>query len=77
VRVEVPVGGGSIHNGRLWHGSGPNRSATLPRRGLGIHYIPAEATFDLPEGLTGGLFAPHRLPGSDVPPDGAFPCHWL
>jgi hypothetical protein len=35
----------SIHNGRTWHGSGPNQSRTRPRRGLGLHFIPAHARF--------------------------------
>jgi ectoine hydroxylase-related dioxygenase (phytanoyl-CoA dioxygenase family) len=35
----------SIHNGRTWHGSGPNQSRTRPRRGLGLHFIPANARF--------------------------------
>jgi ectoine hydroxylase-related dioxygenase (phytanoyl-CoA dioxygenase family) len=34
----------SIHDGRLWHGSGPNKTANKPRRGLGIHFIRSDAT---------------------------------
>ena len=41
----LAAGGISIHDGRTWHGSGRNESATRPRRGLGIHFIPAEARF--------------------------------
>jgi len=39
------AGGISIHDGRCWHGSGSNRSECNPRRGLGLHFIPAEARF--------------------------------
>mmetsp|Transcript_11563 Transcript_11563/g.16601 ORF Transcript_11563/g.16601 Transcript_11563/m.16601 type:complete len:330 (+) Transcript_11563:30-1019(+) len=34
----------SIHNGKTWHGSGKNTS-TKPRRGLGLHYVPAQVKF--------------------------------
>eukprot|EP01063_Lacrimia_lanifica_P041269 TRINITY_DN9590_c0_g1_i1.p1 TRINITY_DN9590_c0_g1~~TRINITY_DN9590_c0_g1_i1.p1 ORF type:complete len:312 (+),score=95.14 TRINITY_DN9590_c0_g1_i1:120-1055(+) len=41
----LAAGGLSIHDGRTWHGSGANRSATRPRRGVGIHFIPGCAKF--------------------------------
>jgi phytanoyl-CoA hydroxylase len=44
LHVLVEAGGGSVHNGRLWHGSGANQSATLPRRGLGIHFVPVRSS---------------------------------
>eukprot|EP00928_Gymnodinium_smaydae_P042913 TRINITY_DN28858_c0_g1_i1.p1 TRINITY_DN28858_c0_g1~~TRINITY_DN28858_c0_g1_i1.p1 ORF type:complete len:360 (+),score=84.68 TRINITY_DN28858_c0_g1_i1:50-1129(+) len=37
IQVLARRGGGSIHDGRTWHGSGVNRSKR-PRRGLGIHF---------------------------------------
>tara|TARA_B110000208_G_scaffold9178_1_gene11780 strand:- start:2031 stop:3116 length:1086 start_codon:yes stop_codon:yes gene_type:complete len=43
--VDVRAGGCGIHNGRTWHGSGRNESQTKPRRGLGIHFVPADAVF--------------------------------
>ncbi len=43
--LGVRMGGCGIHDGRLWHGSGANESADLPRRGLGIHFVPADARF--------------------------------
>eukprot|EP00966_Prymnesium_polylepis_P263354 6083190-Prymnesium_polylepis.1 len=52
VRVAVRTGGCGIHNGRLWHGSDRNASATKPRRGLGVHFVPADAEFRDPEGKT-------------------------
>ncbi len=33
VPVEVPAGGGSIHDGRTWHGSAPNRTDARPALG--------------------------------------------
>lgn len=39
------AGGISIHDGRTWHGSKKNDSKTRPRRGLGIHFVPAEVRF--------------------------------
>ena len=44
VRVVTPAGGISVHDGRTWHGSGVNKSA-LPRRGIGIHFAPADIVF--------------------------------
>ena len=43
--VGVRAGGAGVHNGRTWHGSGKNESSTRPRRGIGIHFVPADATF--------------------------------
>lgn len=39
------AGGISIHHGKCWHGSGKNRSTNRPRRGLGLHFVPAEVRF--------------------------------
>ena len=39
------AGGISIHNGRTWHGSGKNQSTWRPRRGLGLHFVPANVRF--------------------------------
>jgi phytanoyl-CoA hydroxylase len=44
VQVVTPAGGLSVHDGRTWHGSGPNESQ-LPRRGIGIHYVRANVVF--------------------------------
>lgn len=41
----LPAGGISIHNGRTWHGSGKNNSKFRPRRGLGLHFVPANVRF--------------------------------
>lgn len=41
--ISVKAGGCGIHNGKLWHGSGPNKSKVKPRRGLGIHFAAADA----------------------------------
>jgi ectoine hydroxylase-related dioxygenase (phytanoyl-CoA dioxygenase family) len=35
----------SIHDGRIWHGSGENTSPCKPRRGLGLHYVPGQVRF--------------------------------
>lgn len=41
----LKAGGVSVHHGRTWHGSGKNKSKDLPRRGLGLHFVPAEVRF--------------------------------
>jgi phytanoyl-CoA hydroxylase len=42
----LKAGGLSIHHGRTWHGSGKNASLTRPRRGLGMHFVPAQVRFN-------------------------------
>lgn len=41
----LKAGGISIHDGLTWHGSGKNQSKTKPRRGLGLHFVPADVKF--------------------------------
>lgn len=38
-------GGLSIHHGKIWHGSARNSSKEKPRRGLGLHFVPANVRF--------------------------------
>jgi 2-oxoglutarate-dependent dioxygenase len=45
VSVVVKAGGGSFHHGLTWHGSSPNRSASVARMALVSHLIPVEARF--------------------------------
>ena len=78
VMVNASAGGGSIHNGRTWHGSGANTSAIKPRRGLGIHFIPAEAEFRVSsERSLGAMWQPHKQEGTNSLPDNIFPPTWL
>jgi hypothetical protein len=46
VPLIVPKGGGGIHHGLLFHGSGSNKSTDRPRRSLAIHCISSEAKFN-------------------------------
>jgi phytanoyl-CoA hydroxylase len=41
----LSAGGLSIHHGKTWHGSGKNNSTNRPRRGIGLHFVPAEVAF--------------------------------
>lgn len=41
----ITKGSLSIHHGKTWHGSGKNRSKSKPRRGLGMHFVPANVRF--------------------------------
>jgi phytanoyl-CoA hydroxylase len=70
--VDVKAGGAAIHNGRTWHGSGPNSNSKRPRRGLGIHFIPASATFR-PGVPPTQMWAKHKKEGSDLLPDEELP----
>ncbi len=73
--VRVRKGGCGIHNGRTGHGSGSNRSKRLPRRGLGIHFVPSNAVFK--EGELGKMWRAHRQEGSNKMPDDEFPSTWV
>ena len=74
--AHLRAGGASLHDGRTWHGSGPNASASAPRRGLGIHFVPACATF-APGAELGKLWAPLKQPGTDALPDDLLPVTWV
>eukprot|EP00980_Cylindrotheca_fusiformis_P018674 scaffold6219_cov146-Cylindrotheca_fusiformis.AAC.9 len=41
----LKAGGLSIHDGKVWHGSNKNASSARPRRGLGMHFVPANVRF--------------------------------
>jgi ectoine hydroxylase-related dioxygenase (phytanoyl-CoA dioxygenase family) len=76
-RLDVNAGGGGIHDGRVWHGSGRNRSRTQPRRGLGIHFVPADARFRDAENGYATLAHRFRDPsGGNALSDQAFPVTW-
>jgi Phytanoyl-CoA dioxygenase (PhyH) len=55
---DLPKGGLAIHDGRTWHGSPRNHSRTRPRRGYGIHYVPANVRFR-PEAIVSQLWRPY------------------
>ncbi len=73
----MSAGGAGVHNGRLWHGSGKNESATLPRRGLGIHFVPACARFR--DAANGPRTIAHEFAvegGGNELPQASFPITW-
>jgi ectoine hydroxylase-related dioxygenase (phytanoyl-CoA dioxygenase family) len=45
VPVVVKAGGGSFHHGLTWHGSAPNRNASVARMALVSHLVPVETRF--------------------------------
>lgn len=75
------AGGISIHDGRTWHGSGPNQSRSRPRRGLGLHYVPANVRFTA-EAMKSSIWKSYLGDGSIDPenielPLEDFPITWL
>jgi len=54
----LKLGNLSIHNGRTWHGSGKNASPSRPRRGLGLHFVPANVRFT-PDARHSSLWRPY------------------
>mmetsp|Transcript_3838 Transcript_3838/g.11080 ORF Transcript_3838/g.11080 Transcript_3838/m.11080 type:complete len:325 (-) Transcript_3838:14-988(-) len=71
VPAHVRAGGAGVHNGRTWHGSGPNasRKATgdlgRSRRGVGLHFVPAACDSFRPGVVLGRLWKKY------VPADGS------
>ncbi len=72
VPVAVPAGGGSIHHGWLWHGSGPNRTAD-PRRSVVSHSLSSEARFT---DEVGYVYSRYKRLGSDAMDQAFFPVLW-
>jgi 2-oxoglutarate-dependent dioxygenase len=73
VPVEVKAGGGTFHHGLTFHGSGPN-TATVERRALVSHLIPADAEFhpvnvDL-------VYSRYRRRGDTTMDESFFPITW-
>ena len=72
VPVAVPMGGGSIHHGWLWHGSGPNRTAN-PRRSVVSHCLSSEARFTTEVGY---VYSRYKRVGSEAMDESFFPVLW-
>jgi riboflavin-specific deaminase-like protein len=75
------AGGISVHDGRTWHGSGPNQSRSRPRRGLGLHFVPANVRFTA-EAAKSTLWKRYLGDGSVDPaevalPEEDFPIVWM
>jgi Phytanoyl-CoA dioxygenase (PhyH) len=75
----LPAGGMSLHDGRTWHGSAANTSSTKPRRGLGLHFVPANIVFTnearhsrIWKSYVDGVDDPSQVPISDKD----FPIVW-
>ena len=62
---KLKAGGLSIHHGKIWHGSAKNSSKTRPRRGLGLHFVPANVRFTA-EASKSRLWSPY-IDGVDDP----------
>lgn len=61
----LQAGGISIHNGRTWHGSKKNGSKNRPRRGLGLHFVPANVRFT-EDALKSRLWKPYVVDAENV-----------
>jgi len=72
VPVEVPAGGGSIHHGWVWHGSGPNTTPG-PRRAVVSHCLSSEARFTSEVGY---VYSRYKRLGTDAMDEAFFPVLW-
>lgn len=60
----LKAGGLSIHDGKTWHGSGRNQSRDRPRRGLGLHFVPAHVHFT-DQAIHSRLWKPYVMNAED------------
>lgn len=77
VPVVVPRGGGAIHHGWTWHGSGINRAAA-PRRALVVHAMASDIQYDpdnIGQGI-GSIYGRYRKFGSNEVDEHYFPVIW-
>ena len=77
VPVVVSEGGGSLHHGWTWHGSGPNTGSN-PRRSLVLHAMSSEVEF-VPEEFhqgTGPIYSRYALSDSKEMDENHFPIIW-
>lgn len=56
---NLPKGCFSVHDGRTWHGSGRNVSKDKPRRGLGVHFVPANVKWNVQQAMKSSLWCKH------------------
>ena len=73
VRVEVPAGGGVFHHGRIFHGSGTNRT-DAPRRALVSHCMSSEARYH-PTNV-GQIYGRYKRADSTEMDEAFFPVLW-
>jgi phytanoyl-CoA hydroxylase len=73
VSINVPAGTGVFHHGRVWHGSGENRS-NRHRRSITAHVINSETTFH--SSVTSPVFSHYKVFGSDKMDESFFPIIW-
>jgi ectoine hydroxylase-related dioxygenase (phytanoyl-CoA dioxygenase family) len=74
VPVVVKAGGGSFHDGLTWHGSAPNRNATVSRRALVSHLLPVEVRFH--ETNVDFVYSRYRRRGDLSLDESFFPVVW-
>lgn len=72
VPVAVPKGGGSLHHGWLWHGSGPNRT-DRPRRSVVAHMISSTSMFT---DQVGYIYSRYKRTGVYEMDETFFPVLW-
>ncbi len=72
VKVVVPAGGGSFHDGWTWHGSGPNTTGNV-RRTMVSHCMSSESRFT---DWCGYVYSRYKRLGSNEMDEAFFPILW-
>ena len=83
--VGLRTGCVAVHNGKCWHGSDANRSGSggkgkgkgksepRSRRGLGIHFVPADVSWDVEKAERSSLWREKVVGGNSVVSDNEMP----
>jgi ectoine hydroxylase-related dioxygenase (phytanoyl-CoA dioxygenase family) len=74
VTLDVSAGSCVIHHGRVWHGSGPNRHSSRPRRSIGVHTLSSSTRFR-PRGA-GYIYGRYQHFGDTTMDETFFPIMW-
>lgn len=75
VVVNIPAGGVAIHHGRTWHGLARTTRTQGMFHSIGIHTIPAEASFH-PHNPPGYIYGRYKRQGDVSLDESFFPILW-
>ena len=62
-----------IHHQDVWHGSGPNRSHSRPRRAIVAHMLNGQVQWRHPPPLPHYIYGRYYIRGESIPRDDFFP----
>ena len=77
IPIKISAGDAVIHHGRMWHGSGANRTSSTDRRAIVTHCIPANAKFSKNSNLgMGKVYGKYKNSYNNEMEESIFPIIW-